>query len=203
MTNSVFRPNGTTLIFQRPAARLSPCRKTNPGSRARQEADVKPRFLTGAAPNLALLFADDAATEESILPRKRGIVIFAVTSSNLFRSAPLGLFVPDIPKPRALPWADLWLARWAGTQTELHSNARYWAASNFSDTHTAVDSITTVIHRAILSQSPEKILTSRSWDCWAGLSEGLCSLLESPHDAAGRPRVSPPRFTPASLFRVH
>ena len=34
-------------------------------------------------------------------------LIFAVTSSNLFRSAPLGLFVPDIPKPRALPWADL------------------------------------------------------------------------------------------------
>ena len=75
VTNSVFRPNGTTLIFQRPAARLSPCRKTNPRSRARQEADVKPRFLTGAAPNLALLFADDAATEESILARKRGIDI--------------------------------------------------------------------------------------------------------------------------------
>jgi len=43
------------------------------------EADVKPRFLTGAAPNLtapnlAFLFADDAATAESILARKRGIV---------------------------------------------------------------------------------------------------------------------------------
>ncbi|HQZ65387.1 MAG TPA: hypothetical protein PLY87_09940, partial [Planctomycetaceae bacterium] len=38
-----------------------------------QEADVKPRFLTGAAPNLALLSADDAATAESILARKRGI----------------------------------------------------------------------------------------------------------------------------------
>ena len=59
-------------MFQRPAARLSPCPKTNPRSRARQEADVKPRFLTGAAPNLALLFADDAATAESILARKRG-----------------------------------------------------------------------------------------------------------------------------------
>jgi len=79
-------------------------------------------------------------------------LIFAVTTSNLFRSAPLGLFVPDIPKPRALPWADLWLARWAGTQTELHSNAACWAASNFSDTHTADDSITTVIHRAILNR---------------------------------------------------
>jgi len=63
-------------------------------------------------------------------------LIFAVTKSNLFRSASLGLFVPDTPKPRALPWADLWLARWAGTQTELHSNAAYWATSNFSDTHT-------------------------------------------------------------------
>ena len=79
-------------------------------------------------------------------------LILTVASSNLFRSAPLGLFVLEIPKPRALPWADLWLARWAGTQTELHSNAAYWAASNFSDTHTADDSITTVIHRAILSQ---------------------------------------------------
>ena len=30
-------------------------------------------------------------------------LIFAVASSNLFRSAPLGLFVLEIPKPRALP----------------------------------------------------------------------------------------------------
>ena len=118
-----FQPQRGGTNFQRPAARLSPCPKTNPRSRARQEADVKPRFLTGAAPNLALLFADDATTAESILARK-------------FRSAPLGLFVPDIPKPRTLPWADLWLARWAGTQTVLHSNAACWAASNFSDTHT-------------------------------------------------------------------
>ena len=77
-------------------------------------------------------------------------LIFTVACSNLFRSAPLGLFVLEIPKPRALPWADLWLARWAGTQTELHSNAAYWAASNLSDTHTVDDSITTVILRAIL-----------------------------------------------------
>ena len=84
-------------------------------------------------------------------------LIFAVTSSNLFRSAPLGLFVPDIPKPRALPWADLWLARWAGTQTELHSNAAHWAASNFSDTHTADDSITTVILRAILNKEVQSL----------------------------------------------
>ncbi|HQZ67381.1 MAG TPA: hypothetical protein PLY87_19970 [Planctomycetaceae bacterium] len=59
----------------------NPCAKTNPRSRARQEADVKPRFLTDAAPNLtapnlALLFADDAATAESILARKRGIANF-------------------------------------------------------------------------------------------------------------------------------
>jgi len=59
-------------------------------------------------------------------------LIFTVACSNLFRSAPLGLFVLEIPKPRALPWADLWLARWAGTQTELHSNATYWAASEES-----------------------------------------------------------------------
>jgi len=79
-------------------------------------------------------------------------LILIVACSNLFRSAPLGLFVLEIPKLRALPWADLWLARWAGTQTELHSNAAYWAASNLSDTHTADDSITTVVLRAILNR---------------------------------------------------
>jgi len=62
-------------------------------------------------------------------------LIFTVASPNLFRSAPLGLFVLETLKPRALPWADLWLACWAGTQTELHSNAAYRAASNLSDTH--------------------------------------------------------------------
>jgi len=46
---------------------------------------VKRRFLTGAAPNLtapnlALLFADDATTAESILARKRGIHIFSQQS---------------------------------------------------------------------------------------------------------------------------
>jgi len=87
-----------------------------------------------------------------------------VTSSNLFRSAPLGLFVLDIPKPRALPWADLWLARWAGTQTELHSCAAYCATTNFSDTHTADDSITTVIHRAILMRFRFSVLDLQSGD---------------------------------------
>jgi len=48
---------------------------------------------------------------------------FSPLGSLLFRSTSLGLFVLDIPKPRALPWADLWLARWAGTQTGFHSNA--------------------------------------------------------------------------------
>jgi len=44
-----------------------------------------------------------------------------VTQANPFRDVPLGLFVLTIPQIQALPWADLWLARWAETQTELHS----------------------------------------------------------------------------------
>jgi len=39
------------MIPIRPTPSLSPCPKTNPWSRARQEAEVKPRFLTGAVPN--------------------------------------------------------------------------------------------------------------------------------------------------------
>ena len=75
---SLLAMSGDSENHQRPTARLSSCPKTNLRSRAHQEADVKPRFLTGAAPNLtapnlALLFADDATTAESILARKRGI----------------------------------------------------------------------------------------------------------------------------------
>jgi len=83
---------------QRPAARLSPSPKTNLRSRARQEADVKPCFLTGAAPNLtapnlALLFADDATTAGSILARKRGIENFDASKHKI-------AFLPEKTLPR-------------------------------------------------------------------------------------------------------
>jgi len=62
-------------------------------------------------------------------------LIFAVTSSNLSRSAPLGLFVPDIPKPRAVPWANLRLARWAESHAELQWNAGRWTVSSGKRSH--------------------------------------------------------------------
>jgi len=84
-------------------------------------------------------------------------LVLALTRSNLFKDAPLGLLVLDLPNPRALPWADLWLARWAGAQAELHSNAARFAASNLSG-HTLrlMQSRVLFIVRPLTNQFPNR-----------------------------------------------
>ena len=84
-------------------------------------------------------------------------LVLALTRSNLFKDAPLGLLVLDLPNPKALPWADLWLARWAGAQAELHSNAARFAASNLSG-HTLrlMQSRVLFIVRPLTNQFPNR-----------------------------------------------